>query len=269
MDATQANSERQSEVVDDSKPPILLATHPLLKLIPSSLSSFSRDLSRLDPDAKDSGSDDSSEESSSEEEDTTDPSSRLGQLPPVAGSDSEGEEVSSGLAKNLNSQLSMAPAVGPDGEPAEPTVRRTGEKLTPEQVAEARKARKAQGKGKPTGAKGSGSESEDEENENMKAKKNLKMADLNAPREMSRREKEQADKAAAKERYAKLHAAGKTDEAKSDLGRLAEIRKQREVAAARRKAETDAKDEAAKVALDKSGKKVPEIRKPGAGRRTK
>lgn len=35
--------------------------------------------------------------------------------------------------------------------------------------------------------------------------------------------------------------ATQTDEAKADLGRLAEIRKQREQAAARRKAETDGK----------------------------
>lgn len=154
--------------------------------------SFSRDLSRLDPEGnpegKGSGSD-SSDESSSEEEDDTDPRSRLGQLPPVAGSDSDTEEPTAGLAKNLNSQLSLEPTVGPDGEV---TVQRTGAKLTPDQVAEARKARKAaQGKGKAPGVKkdGSGSESEEEENENKKGGKSMKMADLNAPREMSRREK--------------------------------------------------------------------------------
>ncbi|KAL8286181.1 hypothetical protein RQP46_004669 [Phenoliferia psychrophenolica] len=235
---------------------------------------FSRDLSRLDPEGnpEGKGSDDSSseEESSDDEDDATDPSSRLGQLPPVAGSDDEQDDpaASSGLAKNLNSQLSLAPAVGPDGEVV---VQRTGQKLTPDQVAEARKARKAAaGKGKPAGAGGDGSESEEEENENKKGGKAIKMADLNAPREMSRREKEQADKAAAKERYAKLHAAGKTDEAKSDLGRLAEIRKQREQAAARRKAETDAKDDAAKLTADKTVKKPEIVRKaPGAGRRAK
>ena len=48
-----------------------------------------------------------------------------------------------------------------------------------------------------------------------------------------------------------------TDEAKADLGRLAEIRKRRELDAARRKAETEAKDAANKVALEKSGKKIP------------
>jgi len=38
-----------------------------------------------------------------------------------------------------------------------------------------------------------------------------------------------------------LHQAGKTDEAKSDLARLAKIRADREAASAKRKAEADAK----------------------------
>ena len=51
---------------------------------------------------------------------------------------------------------------------------------------------------------------------------------------MSRKEREAAEAAAAKERYMKLHAAGKTDEAKSDLARLKLIREQREAESARR-----------------------------------
>lgn len=50
----------------------------------------------------------------------------------------------------------------------------------------------------------------------------------------SRREREAMEAAAAKERYMKLHAAGKTDEAKADLARLRLIREQREAEAARR-----------------------------------
>lgn len=148
--------------------------------------------------------------------------------------------------------------------------------MNAEKVAQARLERKmAQGAKKASGTKvkGSGSDESEEENDNHKAGKMMKAADLGAPREMSRRERfvshsafllssltpcysEQADKAAAKERYAKLHAAGKvipppsqrnvktnnrttqTDEAKADLGRLAQIRKQRELAAAQRIAET-------------------------------
>jgi len=57
------------------------------------------------------------------------------------------------------------------------------------------------------------------------------------PPELSRREREAIDKQKAKERYQKLHAEGKTDEAQKDLARLAIIRKQREEAAAKRLAE--------------------------------
>ncbi|KAF9271008.1 heat- and acid-stable phosphoprotein, partial [Mortierella alpina] len=61
--------------------------------------------------------------------------------------------------------------------------------------------------------------------------------DMSTPIGMSRREREAAEKEAAKQRYWKLHQAGKTDEAKADMARLAVIRKQREEAAARREAE--------------------------------
>jgi hypothetical protein len=50
----------------------------------------------------------------------------------------------------------------------------------------------------------------------------------------SRKEREAMEAAAAKERYMKLHAAGKTDEAKADLARLKLIREQREAEALRR-----------------------------------
>jgi len=46
------------------------------------------------------------------------------------------------------------------------------------------------------------------------------------------------------------HAAGKTDEARADLARLAIIRKQREEAAAKRDAEKKAKEDAAKAKAD-------------------
>ncbi len=50
----------------------------------------------------------------------------------------------------------------------------------------------------------------------------------------SRREREAIEAAAAKERYRKLHEAGKTDEAKADLARLRLIREKREADAARK-----------------------------------
>lgn len=54
----------------------------------------------------------------------------------------------------------------------------------------------------------------------------------------SRRERETLEAAQAKERYMRLHEAGKTDEAKADLERLRKIREEREAAAARRKVST-------------------------------
>lgn len=52
--------------------------------------------------------------------------------------------------------------------------------------------------------------------------------------ELSRREREALQAQQAKERYMKLHEAGKTDEAKADLARLAVIREKREAEAARK-----------------------------------
>ncbi|EDW75748.1 uncharacterized protein Dwil_GK15029 [Drosophila willistoni] len=63
--------------------------------------------------------------------------------------------------------------------------------------------------------------------------------------ELSRRQREQIEHQKAQQRYEKLHAAGKTNEAKADLARLAVIRQQREEAAAKREAAKKA-NEAAK-----------------------
>ncbi|KAJ3535103.1 hypothetical protein NMY22_g6636 [Coprinellus aureogranulatus] len=57
--------------------------------------------------------------------------------------------------------------------------------------------------------------------------KQLKISDL-GNRELSRREREEKEKKEAKERYWKLHTQGKTQEAKTDLARLAKIRAERE-----------------------------------------
>lgn len=89
------------------------------------------------------------------------------------------------------------------------------------------------------------------ENPNRATKKavqkltNLKLEE-SAPTkpELTRREREQIEKQKARARYEKLHAAGKTTEAKADLARLALVRQQRAEAAAKREAE--------KKALEKS-----------------
>ncbi|KAK3529689.1 hypothetical protein QTP70_033679 [Hemibagrus guttatus] len=74
------------------------------------------------------------------------------------------------------------------------------------------------------------------ENPNRVSQKNKKAAevDVEAPRELTRREREEIEKQKAKERYMKLHLEGKTDQARADLARLAIIKKQREDAAKKR-----------------------------------
>ncbi|XP_071754527.1 pdgfa associated protein 1a [Centroberyx gerrardi] len=74
------------------------------------------------------------------------------------------------------------------------------------------------------------------ENPNRVSQKSKKVAeiDVSAPRELSRREREEIEKQKAKERYMKLHLEGKTEQARADLARLAIIKKQREDAAKKR-----------------------------------
>ncbi|XP_068161571.1 pdgfa associated protein 1a [Antennarius striatus] len=74
------------------------------------------------------------------------------------------------------------------------------------------------------------------ENPNRVSQKNKKVTeiDVSAPRELSRREREEIEKQKSKERYMKLHNEGKTDQARADLARLAIIKKQREDAAKKR-----------------------------------
>lgn len=57
--------------------------------------------------------------------------------------------------------------------------------------------------------------------------------------ELTRRQREEIEKAAARRRYEELHKAGKTDEAKADLARLEEVRKRREEAAKKRAEEEE------------------------------
>lgn len=91
------------------------------------------------------------------------------------------------------------------------------------------------------------------ENPNRAKKAHKKVTALDeasAKPQLSRREREEIEKAKAKANYQKMHAAGKTDEARADLARLAIIRKQREEAAAKREAEKKAKEDAAKAKAD-------------------
>lgn len=82
--------------------------------------------------------------------------------------------------------------------------------------------------------------------------------------QLSRREREAIEAHQERERYMKLHAEGKTEEARSDLARLALVREQREADRARKEAEKEEKAERdkeraqalqRKLAQSKGGKK--------------
>ena len=68
-------------------------------------------------------------------------------------------------------------------------------------------------------------------NRNKKVAKKVTSLDTNTEATLSRREREEIEKQQAQQRYQKLHAEGKTEQAQRDLARLAIIRKQREEAA--------------------------------------
>nr|CAG4650585.1 EOG090X0GPG [Sida crystallina] len=84
----------------------------------------------------------------------------------------------------------------------------------------------------------------DVENPNRLVKKTKKVEDINVEEKapLSRREREELEKQRAKEHYQKLHAQGKTDEARADLARLAIIKQQREEAAKKREDEKKQKE---------------------------
>lgn len=65
--------------------------------------------------------------------------------------------------------------------------------------------------------------------------------DLEAKVELSRSEQKELEKQRAREHYQKLHAEGKTKQARADLARLAIIKQHRAEAAARRETEKKGK----------------------------
>jgi len=82
-------------------------------------------------------------------------------------------------------------------------------------------------------------------NKLKKADDDLTGADGNVAKpELSRREREAIEKEQARLRYEKLHAEGKTDEARADLARLAIIKKERADAAAKKEEEKKMKEDA-------------------------
>ena len=175
-----------------------------------------------DGEVKDSDSDESEEESEESDE------------------ESSGEE-------ELNSKLASTSLGSSSKPPADSTETQTRAE---------RKAAKKVAAGKAPKPGNDDENSDDDQdlgqgNSNRVVKKSVKINEISNldTGTLNRKEREAAEKKAAQERYWKLHQAGKTDEAKVDLARLAKIRQEREQAAAFRKAEAEAK---AKEAADRA-----------------
>lgn len=72
--------------------------------------------------------------------------------------------------------------------------------------------------------------------------------------QLTRREREAVQAQQERERYMKLHAEGKTEEARSDLARLAIVRERREAEKARKQAELEERQEREKEKVEKEAK---------------
>ena len=108
------------------------------------------------------------------------------------------------------------------------------------------------GEGRSEDAGGAGGDVPANPNHTAKSREQLEKPDENASKpkkdlsQLSRREREALEAQQERERYMKLHAEGKTDEARADLARLAVIREQREAERVRKQAEKEEREAAAK-----------------------
>ncbi|KAL4751187.1 hypothetical protein BDW72DRAFT_203291 [Aspergillus terricola var. indicus] len=85
--------------------------------------------------------------------------------------------------------------------------------------------------------------------------------------QLSRREREAIEAQQARERYMKLHAEGKTEEARADLARLAIVRERREQERLRKEAEKEEKAELARQRAEEREKKLAKVGKKKGGRK--
>lgn len=195
---------------------------------------FSRDLRPLDADGNEIGmwgagakkNDSESEEESSEEESSEDEAGPSGSKAPKA--ELTREELKAQKKARKEAAIARAKAaavqVG-DLPPSDSEEESEDDAPMPANPNHSKAARKQTQK--PAAPKAA-AESDDEPTAGVKK---LSIAD-SAPG--NRKEREAAAAAAAKERYQKLHEAGKTDQAKADLARLKLIREKREQEAARK-----------------------------------
>lgn len=86
---------------------------------------------------------------------------------------------------------------------------------------------------------------------------------------LSRREREAIEAQQARERYLKLHAEGKTEEARADLARLAIIREKREAERLRKEAEKEERAERERERLAAREEREKKLREAAMGKPTK
>ncbi|KAL4973230.1 casein kinase substrate phosphoprotein PP28-domain-containing protein [Aspergillus desertorum] len=85
--------------------------------------------------------------------------------------------------------------------------------------------------------------------------------------QLSRREREAIEAQQARERYLKLHAEGKTEEARADLARLAIVRERREQERLRKEAEKEEKAELARQKAEERERKLAKMVKKKGGKK--
>lgn len=206
---------------------------------------FSRDLKPLDADGneismwsadakkKDGSDDDSSSEEDSSEEESSDeeagPSAAAAELSREDRKKEKKARKEAALARARAQAVQVGDLPPSDGDDSDDSDDATPAPANPNHS----KAARNQTKVVPTKAV-------DDAAEGVKA---LKVGGT-----PSRRERESMEAAQAKERYRKMHEAGKTDEAKADMARLKLIREKRDAEAARKQAEKEEREaqEAAK-----------------------
>ncbi|KAL4815997.1 casein kinase substrate phosphoprotein PP28-domain-containing protein [Aspergillus spinulosporus] len=104
-------------------------------------------------------------------------------------------------------------------------------------------------------------------NPNYTSKSKKTEEDEGGEAQLSRREREAIEAQQARERYMKLHAEGKTEEARADLARLAIVRERREQERLRKEAEKEEKAEIARRKAEEREKKLAKVGKKKGGKK--
>ncbi|KAL4733393.1 major facilitator superfamily domain-containing protein [Aspergillus similis] len=126
---------------------------------------------------------------------------------------------------------------------------------------------KSRGKASATAADSEESDLDLPSNPNYTSKSKKTEEGEGGEAQLSRREREAIEAQQARERYMKLHAEGKTEEARADLARLAIVRERREQERLRKEAEKEEKAELARQRAEEREKKLAKVGKKKGGKK--